>query len=78
MVAWLSSMPWYFFHFVGEKSAGSFSSEPYACEQDAKKFGERFASHFQRKMPDICFGSYISVTNEHHKEIARILLSTTH
>jgi hypothetical protein len=71
-------MPWYFFHFVGEQSAANFFSEPYASEQEAKKFGELLAWNFQRNMPDICPGSYISVTNEHGREISQILLSTAH
>ncbi len=71
-------MPWYFFHFVGEQSAANFFREPYASEQEAKEFGEYLASNFQRSMPDICHGSYISVTNESGREITQILLSTTH
>lgn len=71
-------MPWYFFHFVGQQSAPSFFSESYASEQEAKQFGELLASNFQRKMPDVCSGSYISVTNEQREEIARILLSRPH
>ncbi len=70
-------MPWYFFHFVGRQSE-KFFSEPYASDYEAKEFGELLARNFQRDMPDICSGSYISVTNERGREISQILLSTTH
>jgi hypothetical protein len=71
-------MAWYFFHFVGQQSVEKFFSEPYASEHEAKEFGELLAWDFQRNMPAICPGSYISVTNERGREISQILLSTTH
>ena len=71
-------MSWYFFHFVGQQTAEKFFSESYSSEHEAKEFGELLARDFQRKMPDICPGSYISVTSESGREIWQILLSTTH
>ncbi len=71
-------MPRYFFHFVGSQCVNNFFNEPYATEHEAKEFGELLAWNFQRRMPEICSGSYISVTNEHGSEISQIRLSTTH
>ena len=71
-------MPRYSFHFVGEESVRNFFNEPYASEHEAKEFGELLAWNFQRNMPDICSGSYISVTNERGTEISQILLSSAH
>jgi hypothetical protein len=71
-------MSWYFFHFVGQQAAEKFFSEPYASEREAKEFGELLARNFQRDIPAICSGSYITVTNERGREISQILLSTTH
>jgi hypothetical protein len=71
-------MAWYFFHFVGQQSAEKFFGEPYASEHEAKEFGELLAWDFQRNMPDVCAGSYISVTDEGGREISQILLSTAH
>jgi hypothetical protein len=71
-------MAWYFFHYIGQQSAKNFFSEPYASEHEAKEFGELLARDFQRNMPDICPGSYISLTNERGTEISQFLLSTAH
>jgi hypothetical protein len=71
-------MSLFFFHFFGQECVEKFFSEPSASEHEAKKFGEFLARDLQKNMPDVCPGSYISVTNERGREISQILLSTTH
>jgi hypothetical protein len=70
-------MPRYNFNFVGEKSVDNFFTDAFESDAQAKEYASRLAVSFQRRMPDVCNGSYIALLRG-STEIAQFFLSTTH
>ena len=71
-------MPKYFFHLAGQLPAHDLLGLECANDKEAKDHGSFIAHRIGTEKPGMVReGNYISVTNEHGKEIFQIPLAST-